>query len=139
VLALLDRVDGQLVVVLAGVTGEQQGQEPVQVAGLAALALAKSVAGEIVGVPLVRKGAVLARAALAGSSTPAVADAAPVLLAWPGQVIRAHFSATKAPEAGARAGRLVGRETFVLAGERVTVGVRTGRALPRPTFLQRLL
>ena len=139
VLALLDRVDGQLVVVLAGVTGEQQGQEPVQVAGLAALSLAKSVAGEIVGVRLVRKGAVLARAALAGSSTPAVADTAPVLLAWPGQVIREHFSATKAPEAGARAGRLVGRETFELAGERVTVGVRTGRALPRPTFLQRLL
>jgi serine-type D-Ala-D-Ala carboxypeptidase (penicillin-binding protein 5/6) len=139
VLALLDRVDGQLVVVLAGVTGEQQGQVPVQVAGLAALALAKSVAAEVVGVPLVRRGAVLARAALAGTSTPAVAASAPVFLAWPGQVIRAHFSAAKAPRAGAGAGRLIGQETFRLAGERATVDIRTRRALPRPTLLQRLL
>jgi D-alanyl-D-alanine carboxypeptidase (penicillin-binding protein 5/6) len=139
VLAFLDRVDGQLVVVLAGVTGEQQGQEPVEVAGLAALALARSVAGEIVGVPLVQRGTVLARAALVGISTPAVAATSVVFLAWPGQVIGAHFSAAPAPEAGAGAGSLIGRETFLLAGERATVDVRTRRALPRPTWLQRLL
>lgn len=139
VLALLDRVDGQLVVVLAAITGEQQGDQPVAVAGLAALALAKSVAGEVVGVPLVRKGSVLARASLLGSSTPAVATAGLVLLGWPGQVIRARFTPAKALAAGARSGRLVGRATFGVAEERGTVEVRTSRALPRPTLLQRLL
>jgi D-alanyl-D-alanine carboxypeptidase (penicillin-binding protein 5/6) len=139
VLALLDRVHGQLVVVLAAITGEQQGDQPVAVAGLAALALAKSVAGEVVGVPLVRKGSVLARASLLGSSTPAVATAGLVLLGWPGQVIRARFTPAKPLAAGARSGRLVGRATFGVADERGTVEVRTRRALPRPTLLQRLL
>jgi serine-type D-Ala-D-Ala carboxypeptidase (penicillin-binding protein 5/6) len=139
VLALLDRVDGRLVVVLAAVTGEQQGAEPVIVAGLAALALAKFVGGEIVGVPLVREGAVVARATLDGTSIPAVAVASEVLLAWPGQVVRAHFTSAKPPAAGARAGRLVGRATFRTASEEATVAIRTRRALPRPTVLQRLL
>jgi serine-type D-Ala-D-Ala carboxypeptidase (penicillin-binding protein 5/6) len=139
VLALLDRVDGQLVVVLAAVTGEQQGAEPVVVAGLAALALAKFVGGEIVGVPLVREGAVVAHATLDGTSIPAVAVATEVLLGWPGQVVRAHFTPAKPPAAGARAGRLVGRATFRTASEQATVAIRTRRALPRPTLLQRLL
>jgi serine-type D-Ala-D-Ala carboxypeptidase (penicillin-binding protein 5/6) len=139
VLALLDRVDGQLVVVLAAVTGEQQGAEPVEVAGQAALAIAKFVGGEVVGVPLVHQGSVLARATVGGTSIPAVAVASEVLLGWPGQVIRAHFNPAKPPQAGAPAGRLVGRATFRLASEQATVGIRTLRALPMPTVLQRLL
>jgi serine-type D-Ala-D-Ala carboxypeptidase (penicillin-binding protein 5/6) len=139
VLALLSRVDGQLVVVLAAVTGEQQGAQPVALAGGAALALAKSVTAEIVGVPLVRKGAVLARATVGGASTPAVATGALSLLAWPGQVVRVAFTPARAPAAGARPGWLVGRATFRVAHERGTVAVRTLGALPRPTLLQRLL
>jgi serine-type D-Ala-D-Ala carboxypeptidase (penicillin-binding protein 5/6) len=139
VLALLDRVDGQLVVVLAAVTGEQEGQTPVVVAGQAALALAKFVGGEVVGVPLVHEGSVVARATVAGSSIPAAAVANEVLLAWPGQVIRAHFTPARPPAAGAPAGRLVGRATFRLASEQATVGIRTLRSLPMPTLLQRLL
>jgi D-alanyl-D-alanine carboxypeptidase (penicillin-binding protein 5/6) len=139
VLALLDRVDGQLIVVLAAVTGEQQGATPVAVAAEAALALAKSVAGQIVGVRLVRQGAVLARASVVGTTTAAAATSGLVLLGWPGQAVRARFTPARAPLAGARAGTLVGRASFSVAGERGTVEVKTRRALPRPTVFQRLL
>jgi len=138
VLALIDRVDHQLVIVLTAVTGEQQGARPVEGAGLAALALAKAVVANVVGVHVAAKGAVFAQATVAGSSTPAVAVANRVLLAWPGQVIHARLTLRPAPAAGSRAGRLIGRATFQVAGERASVDVRTRSALPSPTLLQRL-
>jgi len=139
VLGLIARVDHQLVLVLAAVTGEQQGALPIEVAGLAALALAKAVATSVVGVRVATKGAVMARASVAGTSTPAVAVANRVLLGWPGQVIRASFVPSPPPIAGARAGRLIGRATFSLAGQEVVVDVRTRRPLPTPSLLHRLV
>jgi len=62
-----------------------------------------------------------------------------VLLGWPGQVIRASFVPSPPPIAGARAGRLIGRATFSLAGQEVVVDVRTRRPLPTPSLLHRLV
>jgi D-alanyl-D-alanine carboxypeptidase (penicillin-binding protein 5/6) len=139
ILALLDRVDNQFIVVLGAVTGEQQGDKPVGVAGLAALALAKSVAQSVVGVQVARVGTVFAKASVAGSSVPAGAAGSRALLAWPGQVIESRFIPVRPPLAGARAHSVVGHVVFSVARERVSVLVRTARALPRPTLFQRLL
>jgi D-alanyl-D-alanine carboxypeptidase len=138
VLALLERVGGTPVLVLAAVVGEHVGADVIDGAGLDALSIARPAMAGVRSIDLAPAGSRLAVATASGHTVPVVARGELSVLAWPGQRITESLHVTRRPRAGAPSGWRVGTVTVRAGPEKLQVVVRTARALPSPTFLQRV-
>ena len=138
VLALLQRVDGTPIVVLAAVVGNHVGTDVITGAGLQALSIARPAMASVQSVDIARVGSRLAVATASGHTVPVVARTGLSVLAWPGQRITESLHVARLPRAGTPAGWSIGTVIVRAGPQKLQVVVRTGRALPSPTFLQRV-
>ncbi len=139
VLALRRNVGGVPVEVLAAVVGDHVGGDPVAVAGVQALGVAREVMSRLGALDAVRGGQRVGSAAIAASSVPVVARGQATVVGWPGQRVRESFDLLARPRAGSPAGFEVGRITVRVGTETSQVAVRTSRRLQAPTFWERVL
>jgi D-alanyl-D-alanine carboxypeptidase (penicillin-binding protein 5/6) len=138
VLALLQMVDGVPVEVLAAVVGDHVGADVITGAGLEALSIARPAMAEVRSIDLAPSGTQLAVATASGHSVPVVARSDLTVLAWPGQRITEFLQVARRPSAGTPAGWPIGTVTVRAGPEKFQVVVRTARALPSLTWLQRV-
>jgi len=139
VLALQEHVHGLSVEVLAAVVGDHVGADLITGAGLDALSIARPAMSSVQEVDLASRGRRLAEATVLGHSVPVVARADLSVLAWPGQRITESLHVARGPRAGAAAGWRLGTVTVRVGPEKLQVTVRTGKRLPPPTLLQRVV
>jgi D-alanyl-D-alanine carboxypeptidase (penicillin-binding protein 5/6) len=140
VLALSRVVHGQLVTVLAAVTGQTgMGQPDVLLAaGKAAFFLAY-VAGNALGTTsVVHGGAVVARVSAAGHSVSAVAQSDVNVLTWPGLTYQRAVVPTRKVAAGDAKGTRVGSVVVSVGDRHIAVPARLGQDLPKESLLQRV-
>jgi D-alanyl-D-alanine carboxypeptidase (penicillin-binding protein 5/6) len=138
VLALSERVDGVPVEVLAAVTGYQGSGSVLAGAGLEALSVARQAIAQLDNVQVLRAGEQVAVARSAGYSAPVVARSGMSVLVWPGQQITERLTVDRPPPSGAKAGWRVGVIAAQVGVQEQTVTVATSRALPSPSFFQRV-
>jgi len=137
VLAVVRRVHGSPVLILAAVTG-QTGPNVLHLAGLQALGLADAVGAAIGTTPVVRTGEVVARVTVAGHSVEAAATSSASLLSWPGVRPRWVIQVTRPVTGGARRGTRIGSVVVSMGTQRAVVPVVLLGDLPRETLTQRL-
>ncbi len=130
------QVDGQPLLVLAVVTG-QQGADVLGTAGSSALHLVDAVTGDVHPLAVVRAGEPLGRATVRTGSVPAVARRSVTVLAIGGQVVHQHLVVTHEPRAGAAPGP-VGTAGFRLGTQLATVEVATAKPIPSIPLLLRI-
>jgi serine-type D-Ala-D-Ala carboxypeptidase (penicillin-binding protein 5/6) len=138
VLALSERVDGLQVEVLAAVTGYQGAGDVITGAGLDALAVARGAIAELHSVQIVAPGQKVGLAQAGGYSAPVVAASGISILVWPGQQVEERLAVDRPPPSGAKPGWRVGVVAAQLGQQEQTVPAVTSRALPTPTFFQRV-
>jgi D-alanyl-D-alanine carboxypeptidase (penicillin-binding protein 5/6) len=138
VLALLQKVDGVPVEVLAAVVGDHVGVNVIADAGLQALSIARPAMADVRIVDLAPRGARLAVATASGYMVSVVARSDLSVLAWPGQTITESLHVARRPRAGAPAGWRIGTVTVRAGSQKLQVVVRTARSLPSLTLLQRV-
>jgi D-alanyl-D-alanine carboxypeptidase len=137
VVAVVRRVHGKNVMILAAVTG-QTGPDVLRAAGYLALNLADHVGVTISSVPVVRTGDKVARVRVAGHTVIATASSAVTMLTWPGVSAHRHVLQWRTVRAGAKAGTQVGSVVVGLGTQRAVIPVRLKGPLPQLTMLQRL-
>jgi D-alanyl-D-alanine carboxypeptidase (penicillin-binding protein 5/6) len=137
IVAVERTVHGHTVRILAAVTG-QTGPDVLVFAGLHGLALVNAVTPLIGTTPVMSDGQLVARVHSTGRNVDARATASVSLLTWPGETAQLVFAADANLTDRARRGARVGSVVVVLGEQRVTVPVRLGGNLSRPTVLQRL-
>jgi len=137
VVAVIRRVHGANVLILAAVTG-QTGPEVLAVAGYLALNLADHVVASIGSMRIMRAGERVANVRVAGHTVAATATSTVTMLTWPG--VWAHRELVEGTKirAGAGAGTRIGSAVVALGRQRMAIPVRLKRSLPEPTMLQRL-
>lgn len=123
VLAYDATVGGHTTLVLAAVTS-QEGPTVLARAGKEALALAKSSASRVQAATVAAAGTVVARITADGRHVSVTTVAPAVLLVLPGEAVH-QVVHIRVPRVGARAGTRIGVVTFDVAGQVVSVPVRT--------------
>jgi D-alanyl-D-alanine carboxypeptidase (penicillin-binding protein 5/6) len=137
VLAVVRRVHGLPVLILAAVTG-QTGPDVLNLAGFHALAVVNAVGNDIASTQVLRAGAVVAHVAAAGHSVDAVATSSATFLTWPGATPRRVLVSTDPLTPGARKGSRVGSVILAMGTQRAEVVVSLRQRLPGETLLQRV-
>ena len=136
-LGVVRMVQGQPVLLLAAVTG-QQGPGVLVQAGLHGLALVDALSPLIGSTPVVAGNRVAAHVSAAGTSVDARTTSSASMLTWPGVTATRVFEPARHVSDHARRGAQVGTVVVTLGTQRVTVPVRLERDVPRPSLLQRL-
>ena len=137
VVAVVRRVHGKNVMILAAVTG-QTGPDVLRAAGYLALNLADHAGVSIGSVPVVRAGDQVASVTAAGHTVVATAASAVTMLSWPGVSAHRRVLQWRTVRAGAKAGTQVGSVVVGLGTQRAVIPARLQRPLPQLTMLQRL-
>jgi serine-type D-Ala-D-Ala carboxypeptidase (penicillin-binding protein 5/6) len=138
ILALKEDVHGVAVEVLAAVVGNHVGTDVITEAGFEALAIAQPAMSAIQGIDLASRGERVGLASASGHTVPIVTSVPIAVLAWPGQSIYESFHVARHPRAGAARGFRIGSIHVQVGPQKFQVVVRTAKALPSPTFFQRV-
>jgi D-alanyl-D-alanine carboxypeptidase (penicillin-binding protein 5/6) len=137
VLAVVRRVHGAPVLILAAVTG-QMGPNVLDLAGFHALAIANTVGTSIGATEVIRRGAVVAHVSVDGHTVDATATRSASFLTWAGVTPSRVLVSTRSLTPGTGRGVAVGSVVVALGSQRAVIPVRLDSPLPRETLLQRL-
>jgi serine-type D-Ala-D-Ala carboxypeptidase (penicillin-binding protein 5/6) len=137
VLAVVRRVHGLPVLILAAVTG-QVGPNVLDLAGFHALAIANTVGTGIGQTEVIHRGDVVAHVSVDGHTVDATATKSATFLTWAGVTPRRVLVTTRALTPGAKRGVTVGNVEVALGSQHADIPVILHSPLPRETLLQRL-